>query len=228
MSTDIDAKSAALFRVDTANHFMAIKLDQGLYRHLRFRGPRNEIAGFEVVTWPGALAVRGDIDGGYIFTGNNDMLDFFRRSGGDEYGLNLDYWATRLRGGRSSVWGYDESGLRERLQEALATYRESYPALLAAHETRQTTEDSASEDGPTRPEVAEAIVDDAETEGALLTPGSARRLLIELEQEGVLDNARRWELEGWTWSYRRACHAIRYAVDQYDAAKALATPAVPA
>ena len=96
-----EACSLERFRKDTAEHQMQILLDSGMHRHLRFRRPGTNTYGFDVVTWPGYLAISGDM-GGSMFTRLPDMFEFFRKDqrwyernpGG--LPINPSYWAGKL------------------------------------------------------------------------------------------------------------------------------------
>jgi len=56
---------AQQFLRDVASHRMEVLLDSGVYRHLKFRNapPNSWNAWFELVTWPGSLAIHGGIQG---------------------------------------------------------------------------------------------------------------------------------------------------------------------
>lgn len=100
MSTKADRRAEALarFEKDTAGHQMEVLLDNGVYRHLRFKRPGSYSFSFDVVTWPGYLAVSGDM-GDSMFTRLHDMFEFFRRKDdGAEVGklrINPGYWAEK-------------------------------------------------------------------------------------------------------------------------------------
>lgn len=85
------------FLNDVAKHQMTVMMDHGVYRHLRFASPKCSINWFEIVTWPGCLAIQGDC-GCFVFSRLTDMLEFFRR--GDEgktIHINPQYWAEKLQ-----------------------------------------------------------------------------------------------------------------------------------
>lgn len=83
----------ARFTSDTPDHEMKILLDQGVYRHLRFKKPGTGMYFFDIITWPGNLTIRSDM-GTYTFNRLDDMFEFF---GGREPGyVNEDYWAEKL------------------------------------------------------------------------------------------------------------------------------------
>lgn len=81
------------FERDTAEHALTVKLDDGLYRHLRFQKPGSWQYGYDLVTWPGFLAYTGDM-GEYLFARTADMFDFFAAGPG----INPDYWGEKLKG----------------------------------------------------------------------------------------------------------------------------------
>ncbi|MDY0829108.1 hypothetical protein SK224_08195 [Microbacterium sp. BG28] len=90
------------FVAETGEHQMKVLHDDGLYRHLRFQRPGTGIWHFDIVTWPGSLAIRGDIGEGHIFSRVDDMLRFFDH-GQPDHAINAHYWAEKLDLGRRSV-----------------------------------------------------------------------------------------------------------------------------
>lgn len=85
------------FLKDVSKHAMEVLRADGVYRHLIFRQPENSwLHRFEVVTWPGALSIRGDV-GTYVFSRVPDMFEFFRhpKDNGEIY-INADYWSEKL------------------------------------------------------------------------------------------------------------------------------------
>lgn len=82
-----------MFKVDTTDHAMEVALDQGLYRHLRFRKPGTGLYWYDIVTMPGRLTFHGDI-GTYVFARTEDMFTFFESSGGR---INPSYWAEKVQ-----------------------------------------------------------------------------------------------------------------------------------
>lgn len=91
------------FKRWTKDHRLTVLHEDGLYRHLRVAKPGTYMYGFDVVTWPGYLAIVGDI-GDYTFCRINDMLEFFETEHG---GINPDYWSQKLQAGA----GGDHAGL---------------------------------------------------------------------------------------------------------------------
>lgn len=90
---------AAGFLKDVAGHEMRVRLNDGMYRHIRFQQPRNSNMWFELVTWPGVLTIHGDM-GTWTFSRVEDMFTFFRHSGG--LGINPSYWSEKLQSGPHS------------------------------------------------------------------------------------------------------------------------------
>lgn len=80
---------------ETAGHQMQILHRDGLYRHLRFARPGTRLWHWDLITWPGSLAIRGDIGEGLIFTRATDMLGFFDHGQPDGH-IDPGYWAGKL------------------------------------------------------------------------------------------------------------------------------------
>lgn len=82
---ELDAARRGFAR-QTDSHVLEIIRDDGMYRHLRCQAPGTIMWGWDVITWPGYLAVHGDI-GHSAFRRTPDMLlDFF---GGP---ISSSYW----------------------------------------------------------------------------------------------------------------------------------------
>lgn len=87
---------------NTADHELRVLHADGLYRHLRFQRPGTSIWSWDLVTWPGNLAIKGDIGEGLIFSREDDMLRFFDHGQPDGH-INAGYWAEKLSRGSRDV-----------------------------------------------------------------------------------------------------------------------------
>ena len=86
------------FLNDVSKHEMKVLLDNGIYRHLRFKQQGSSNMWFDVVTWPGFLAYTGDM-GAFVFARLEDMFEFFRGrpvDDKDKLYINLGYWGEKL------------------------------------------------------------------------------------------------------------------------------------
>lgn len=119
MSKQQSVKDAFLENVK--DHEMLVEQDNGVFRCLKFAKPGTMNCYFRLVTWPGHLAVSGDM-GDYIFARLTDMFRFFRQ---DDLGINYVYWQEKLKaasrfgcdGGKWEV--YDGEGTAQNIKEAL-------------------------------------------------------------------------------------------------------------
>ena len=98
----------------TADHVLSIEHDDGLYRHIRFAKPGTNIYSFSVATWPGYLAIAGDVPT-YIFTREPDMLSFFERCHGHPDPI---YLSEKLSG-EFKTKRYSPEAFKKRVQEWL-------------------------------------------------------------------------------------------------------------
>ena len=228
--TAIERDAADSFVRDAANHQMTVLHDDGLYRHLRFAAPDHGFSWFELITWPGALAIRGD-HGGHTFARTDDMFTFFRRNGNTR-GINPGYWAEKLPDGGRSVQVYSEDVLRAELDSHLAEYAEAYPRLKSDYATAKEAYDGLprteqwQKPEPVEPkspaEIQETIAD-YDADGALSYESGAREMLAGLERAGVVSDTWEWDLSDWDYHYLWCCHAIVWGIAQYDAAKPVPT-----
>lgn len=85
------------FEIDTKDHVLDIKLDQGLYRDLVFGTPGSSSYMVRVTTWPGHLAISGDM-GCFVFSRAN-MFELFRSDH-----IKEGYWASKCIAGEKSEY----------------------------------------------------------------------------------------------------------------------------
>jgi len=89
------AKAREQFEKNTTEHELIVLQDEGLYRHLRCMAPGTRIWSWDIVTWPGYLAITGDIGDGWVFTREPDMLTFMLPIS-EPYRINADYWWEKM------------------------------------------------------------------------------------------------------------------------------------
>lgn len=171
-------------------HEMTVLLDQGPYRHLRFASPDRSAYWFDLVTWRGVLAFRGDVGDGYVFARDPDMFAFFRGRG-----INPHYWSEKLDGGRGPVKQYSEDLFKQIVVEHLAEFAEYDPMLARTAKAE--------------------ILADPDT----YYEAGARSLLSEWEQRGVFSDVWEWDLRDFDPSFLWACYAIVWGIAQYDRAR---------
>lgn len=110
------------FLRDVASHVMTAKLDDGVYRHIRFAQPQNSNLWFELVTWPGVLTIHGDM-GTWTFSRVPDMFTFFRD---EKLRINKSYWAEKLRhgtfGGSDGARVFNDDLFRSQLLDHLENH----------------------------------------------------------------------------------------------------------
>lgn len=229
MPTDPIKATAARFASDTTNHAMAIAHDDGLYRHLRFAPPDGGFYWFDLVTWPGRLAVTGGYGDTFVFARDTDMFTFFRGKGHSN--INPGYWAEKVQDGRDRCSDYSIDKFQAAVAEEIKEHEGDYPGLGKAIEYALSNDyNHECEEG-----AREFLRDFTYTtaEGAKET-ASARAVWErtgntadwKIFQESEMRNtfhfvdAWEWDLTDWSWQYLWACHAIVFGIAQYDKAKA--------
>ncbi|GAB7039730.1 MULTISPECIES: hypothetical protein [Catenuloplanes] len=192
-----EKRVADRFPRDVEKHEMTVLHEDGLYRHVRFQQPGTSIYYFDLITWPGSLAIKGDMDG-FMFSRIDDMFAFFRMDG---YRVNPTYWSEKIAGHRNSVMSYSEDVFKTQIFSYLDDVARDEPERAEDVETA-------------RKRVQEAIDD-----GDAAYEESVRELLRELEEEGVVSDSWEWDLRDWDYRFLWNCHAIAWGLQQYDAAK---------
>lgn len=137
-----------------ANHKTTVLYHKGLYRHLHisFKNSHGMDTWVDITTWPGHLAITGDLTDGYIFSREQDMLrDFFYASKNEATGhtwLPLEYWQEKLidtckpqstRYDSEAWWQWAQEILENTkdspyYKHALEDYEEAYWRGMAAKE----------------------------------------------------------------------------------------------
>jgi hypothetical protein len=194
-----ETEMAERFPKDVAAHEMTILHEGGLYRHLRFRrmearadgkiGP-SSLYWFDLVTWPGSLAVNGDM-GSFLFSRTEDMFEFFRG-----VQINPQYWAEKVRAGRKGLQVYDEDLFRQLVTEHFV--------------------DAARNGGVPRgtgKAVREQILNSCE----IYYEHGAHIVLDQFEHEGFyFADTFEWDLRDWSCQFLWCCHAIQWGIRHYD------------
>lgn len=121
---------AERFKGDVADHELTVKYDDGLYRHIRCKSPKNGFYWFDLITWPGYLAFVGD-GTGYVFARTPDMFEFFRGSAWKGK-PNLSYWAEKVVTDREPLREYSIEMFEAMVAEALSEAEKDYPGVTAA------------------------------------------------------------------------------------------------
>lgn len=199
------------FDACTREHEMTVLRDDGVYRHLRFQKPGSWIYGYDLITWPGHLAISGDI-GCYVFSRIEDMFDFFVDRG---YGINPHYWGEKLRAprGEDRAKRYSHDVLCDHLRGWARVFAEDediYPDLLVGALDRE-------------------FLDDPWGEWHTDSHDSARRLLNAIEHEmdlaDVFAHAWEWDLREWEGGFLFCLWAIVRGIETYKAAMRTAVTA---
>jgi hypothetical protein len=198
------AEARARFVSETAQHTLEILHDDGLYRHLRFKSPSSWMYHFDLVTWPGHLAISGDC-GDFVFARTSDMFEFFAGGRGGfadaRWGINPHYWSEKLQAPRrDGAQRYSEARFRACVREWLSEVSEELD-LDEAAALRAAVEEQV---------LAEHLYCADEQE--------AQHLLAEFEHDGRrIYDSWEWDLREYDWSFLWCCWAIVWGIDQYRA-----------
>ena len=200
---------AERFAGDVAQHVMTVEMDNGVHRCLHFGRPGSGAYSFRVVTWPGYLYIGGDCDD-FVFARLTDMFDFFRSDSGR---VNLSYWSEKLQA-VAKHGGYREFSADRFRETIVLGYREwrVWKGYGLDARTRRQLRDRL------RDEVL-SFAEDSEESACV----AASRFEVNGKQmfPDFWDN----NLLEYTYGFMWACHAIVWAIAQYDAAKSAEVPA---
>jgi len=213
------------FLRDVAQHEMQVLMDNGVYRHIRFKQPGTVCMHFDFITYPGHLVYSGDM-GCYVFSRLYDMFEFFRTDrkyaerSGRQLAINLSYWSEKLEavdGNRRSgaAKEYSPEKFERAVKEQLVTWwRESNLTREQRRELRQEVEYEVldkSHDGDVRAYDA--------AHGFHHTIGSHKFMFRDWWDHDFTD---------YTHRFKWCCYALAWGIKQYDDAKAAAQTTPPA
>lgn len=191
----------AEFSEAVKNHIATVVLDSGLHRHIQCKQPGTFNRHFDVVTWPGHLAISGDM-GAFVFTRLKDMFEFFRNPDGR---VNYGYWAEKIvatekDGGHKK---FSEDAFRQYIDERLTEWLDGRDIGDREEELRESVRDevlSRVDDGMHR--AVEAAMN------------------FKFEKEYPFAEAWDCSFTEESYYFAWACHAIVWAINQYDATAA--------
>ena len=202
MASDEYKPTMERFLADVANHKMEIVMDNGVHRHLVFRGNGHGTVGkVEIVTFPWSLVVTGDM-GTWVFSRVSDMFCFFRDSGGR---INPYYWSEKVQNGSGGSRG--ETGCKEYCS---VTFKQNVIASLDDY-------DFNDYDDVTKEQVIEAL------NSEIYWDMSRENVVGQLDDLAVggwsISEPYEIESEKWCYHYIWCCRFIVWAINQYDKEK---------
>ncbi|MDI1265016.1 MAG: hypothetical protein PS018_17335 [bacterium] len=184
------------FKRTVAGHDMTIVHEDGLHRHLTFMRPGTYNNHFHISTWPGYLAISGDI-GTYVFARLPDMFKFFRGEG-----INPQYWAEKLQ-------AVDRHGAVKEFSE------KRWRAAIKSDFGQWTFENNRQKAEAWRELQRSGLANDRDPESL---ENALRR--VAAYQCPVTKNRFNdfWDhdLQDYTFRFLWCCHAIRWAIAEYD------------
>lgn len=198
------------FLPDIAAHKMSVIMDEGVYRHIRFKKPETISMYFDIITWPGHMCFTGDM-GTYVFSRLPDMIDFFRRDKGRErFRIDFRYWAEKVQAddkhGRIKEWSAEKfkAAVKAYFDDRVEDYLSDTDSDLSADDLKAELWD----------DIYDRVISPADE-----SEHHAWTALHEFEHDGFqfVD----WESDCKVWSHRFlwCCHAIEWAVETYETRK---------
>lgn len=190
--SDREKRVAAQFAGNTAEHELTILHDDGVYRHIRMAKPDTGIYRYDLITWPGHLAISGDLDS-YVFARIDDMFAFFRGQA-----VNPQYWGEKVKDDPKRTESYSEDMFKQLVSERLAELDDA---------------DFDDAQRAARDELLERVKG-----GDAYHEQDARDILADAEKAGVLSDTWEWSLSDWDWHFLYCLNAIVAGIAAYDAA----------
>jgi hypothetical protein len=236
------AKIGRHFASDFAEATMAVRREDGLFRHIDWSAPKT-MNRLTLITWPHNLLVAGS-HGSFHFErwgDDGEMLHLFRERNPIQ---RLTYWANRLANGWDSVREYDQERLIHQVKDEVAVaVREGAPRGLRAAVREQILESDylGSKDlamqmvydfehGVTyRSECSCGASKDHDEQHPAYTWELYKHPVQRLDGEHKVtvrevggfsfSDVGDWSIHKLNYHFVYQCHALVWAVAQYDAAR---------
>ena len=212
-----------LFLKAVAQHTMTVIRDDGVHRHLRFRKPRP--AGseywFDLITWPGALCIDGDM-GTYVFRRLEDMFKFFRTDreyatrNGKKLGINLGYWSEKLQApAPRQATEYSAEEFRRHVREAFDNWVET-----SEPEAEYSTEAERDEFRDAKDALWCGLTSEVLTcadDGDIRASDAAFDFECPEAPRFNMRDCYEWDCREYTYHFVWCCYAIAWGIKTYDA-----------
>jgi hypothetical protein len=190
------------FLKDVATHNLRVVKSDGVHRHLHLRAADgSSVYHFDIITWPGYLTIAGDC-GSYVFWRLNDMFQFFRSDKGQ---INPSYWGEKVEAADRS------SGLKEWDPEAFTR------SVTEAYESHWEDSEETVARAECWDEVRREILCHADSEHEAMP--ALRDFEFQCPDGSQWSFQDYWEMgaERYTTRFLWCCHAIVWAIEQFDA-----------
>lgn len=217
MSRSDYSGTLASFQRDTAEHQMDVLVDSGVYRHLRFSKGGSSVYRFDIVTWPGHLAISGDM-GAAVFSRLPDMFEFFRtdqraEDAPGELRINAGYWAEKCIANAGNKEEFSSDRFEKIVRDHFASYMESHDSEEEGFEEARAELWDEIEG-----ELLGMYDGTGEALGAAMSFKSGDKRFGDFNMQDAWD----WgnSVETYTFHFIWRLYAIAHAVKAYDAAKA--------
>lgn len=187
---------------DLSQHRMRIVMDKDVHRHIRFSNDGSFIHHFNLTTWPGFLAITGDM-GDYLFQRLPDMFAFHRKP--MDHNIDIDYWAKKCRAQdvNSPIKHFSDTAFKRAVRDYASEFDEQEDK--AGTFIADQIEDLLS--------ATYSTADEAISQALYIVDDRARSVFPEIHE---------YDLTEHSYHFRWCCEAIRWGINQYDNQKGIA------
>lgn len=198
------------FLQDVSDHVMIVIRNDGIHRHLRFKRPESFTYWFDLITWPGALCIDGDM-GTFVFRRIEDMFEFFRTDReylerkGVQLAINPGYWSEKLTA-TAKHEGFKEFSSDLFVRNVTECFNDAKDELTCAEKSDRIWS-----------EIEDQVLCYANDEHY------ARQALTEFCSEDGFKfvDTWEWDLSDYTFHFIWCCYAIAWGVKTYDEATSI-------
>ncbi|MEV4423997.1 hypothetical protein AB0K23_01210 [Streptomyces sp. NPDC049602] len=209
------AEAAAYFKRATAGHEVTVMHEDGLYRHLRFQTPGNGSSyGYDLITWPYNLVIRGGWTFTFTIDATEDMLDLFRRTSLPSQ-INPSYWQEKVTAGRDQIESFSEELLKKEIEDTVQQWeRDGLDSQVDRDGLREAIKEHFFGEWPEY-----SLEHKEEAHRALNDFSFSPKGAKPSDQPYTFDDWFEWRLTEFSHGFLWSCHAIRHGIELYAATR---------
>jgi len=157
-------KALATFVGFSDDYALRVIKDDGLYRHLAVRRPKDSFYSFQIATWPGHIAISGDL-GCLVLSREEDMLAFVAGGGAPDF----QYLAQKVQASDGGTREWSPRLFAEAVKSDYAMHiTETDDGAEPLPDEDEKSDERKSAEAAIWARIEDVVLDDAEDEHAAL------------------------------------------------------------
>jgi len=188
------------------NHKLTILKDEGVYRHIRMKDPKDYNQYYEIITYSGGLLYRGDM-GDYVFERIEDMFNFFADGINDDGSIKINegYWAEKCVAHGSGIEEFNYDLFQKAVKDRFEDY----------YENSEDDVDDIDEKQCVWEEIENQLFTEDNCGSETLCLNSVWNFDSDYNVERLFEDFFEHNLSEYTYHFQWCLYAIVYAIKEY-------------